>query len=352
MEVLDRAINGDNVKIYIGSGLEEEINRVLEKYSGSITFVSSSLRKRYSKKIKAISSTKSFIIDGEQAKSTASLNGVLRKLINGAVERDSSISYIGGGTLGDLIGYAASVYKRGTHLLGIPTTLLAQVDSSIGGKNAINFMNVKNAIGTFYNPEFTFNDTDFLLNSEPDLLRDGVAEAIKMSLIMDGPLFKYFQDNDIKSIYNTESLEYIIKKSSEIKLNVVSRDFFDLKKIRYLLNFGHSIGHALESYSGNTISHGTAVANGMILESYISYKSGYSGLLHGEIRDAVVRYNIPLINFRGIETDKLISYMKNDKKVEHGKLNMVMLTGKGSASIGEIEFQQLRRYINLYRERI
>ena len=352
MEVLERTINGKDIKIYIGSGLEMEINRTMEKYSGNITFVSSAIRKIYPKKIRAISSTKSFITDGERAKSIASLNAVFRKLIRIEVERNSSISYIGGGTLGDLTGYAASVYKRGVHYLGIPTTLLAQVDSSIGGKNAINFMNIKNVIGTFYNPEATFSDTDFLLNSDPALLRDGIAEAIKMGLIMDAGLFKYFTENNLESIYCEKRLQYIIKKSTEIKLNVVSDDFFDTRKIRYLLNFGHSIGHALESYTGNAISHGTAVANGMILESYIAYKSGYSGMLHDEIRDAVARYGIPLINFREIETDKLISYMKNDKKVERGKLNMVMLGGNGTSSIGEIEFQQLRRYINLYRDGI
>lgn len=352
MEVLERTINGSSTKIYIGSGLAGEINKYMEKYSGNITFVSSALRKKYSAKIKAISSTKSFMIDGERAKSTTSLNAVFRKLISRSVERDSSISYMGGGTLGDLISYAASVYKRGVNLLGMPTTLLSQIDSSIGGKNAINFMNIKNAIGTFYNPEATFNDTDFLLNSGPELLRDGIAEAIKMALIKDAHLFNYFKENDLKSIYCAKSLEYIIKRSAEIKLDVVSDDFFDSKKIRYLLNFGHSIGHALESYSDNAISHGTAVANGMILESYISYKAGYSESLHEEIRDAILRYNIPLINFKDIKTDKLIGYMQNDKKVEHGKLNMVMLAGNGNASIGEIEFQQLRRYINLYRDHI
>ena len=352
MEVLERTINGQNVKIYIGSGLEMEINRNMEKYNGNITFVSSAIRRIYSKKIRSIDSIKSFIADGEQAKSVTSLNAVFRKLIRMEVERDSSISYIGGGTLGDLIGYAASVYKRGTHYLGVPTTLLAQVDSSIGGKNAINFMDIKNAIGTFYNPEATFSDTDFLLNSDPALLRDGIAEAMKMGLIMDEHLFKYFTENNLKSIYCEKRLQYIIKKSAEIKLKVVSDDFFDSRKIRYLLNFGHSIGHALESYTRNGISHGTAVANGMILESYISYKSGYSRMLYDEIKDAVTRYDIPLINFREIETDKLIGYMKNDKKVERGKLNMVMLTGTGSATIGEIEFQQLRRYINLYRDSI
>ncbi|MCL4453785.1 3-dehydroquinate synthase [Ferroplasma sp.] len=350
MEVLERTVNGRSVKIYIGSGLEMEINRAMEKYSGNITFVSSTLRSMYSKKISAINSIKSFMKDGERAKSMVSLNAVFRKLIKMEAERDSSISYIGGGTLGDLTGYAASVYKRGVHYLGIPTTLLAQVDSSIGGKNAINFMNIKNAIGTFYNPEATFSDTDFLLNSDPALLRDGISEAIKMALIMDSHLFKYFTENDIKSIYSAKNLEYIIKKSAEIKLNVVSADFFDSQKIRYLLNFGHSIGHALESYSENTISHGTAVANGMIMESYIAYKAGYSSMLHEEILNAITRYGIPLINFRDIETDKLISYMRNDKKVEHGKLNMVMLNEYGSASIREIEFQKLRRYINLYRD--
>ena len=350
MEKLEKSINGKNIKIYIGSGLENEINSSMEKYMKNVSFVSYALKQLYKKKINSISSFKYFLRDGEASKSTKYFNIIVRKLISMEIERNNSISYIGGGTLGDLIGYSASVYKRGIHLIGVPTTLLAQVDSSIGGKNAINFMNLKNAIGTFYNPDVVFDDVDFLVESDPAILRDGIAEAIKMALVRDGSFFDYFLRNNIDSVHNAESLEHIISRSIKIKLDVVSEDFYDTKKIRYLLNFGHSIGHALESYTGNRIPHGTAVANGMVLESYIAYKSGFSQPFHDIIRAAVSAYGIPLIDFRDIETDQLLSYIKNDKKVEGGKLNMVMLNGLGSAEIGEIEFSQLRRYINIYRD--
>jgi 3-dehydroquinate synthase len=349
MENLEKSINGRNIKIYIGSGLEGKINECMEKYEKNISFVSNVLKQKYKVKINAISSHKSFLKDGEASKSEKYFNIVMKKLIGLEIERDNSISYIGGGTLGDLIGYSASVYKRGMHLLGIPTTLLAQVDSSIGGKNAINFMNIKNSIGTFYNPDVVFDDVDFLTGSDSSLLRDGIAEAMKMALVRDSTFFNYLTSNDLNSVHNKVSLEKIISRSVKIKLDVVSEDFFDLKKIRYLLNFGHSIGHAIESYTENRISHGTAVANGMILESYLAYKSGYSEPFYSTIRDAVSAYGIPLLDFGSIETDKLISYIKNDKKVEGGKLNMVMLKSPGDAVIGEIEFQQLRRYINLFK---
>ncbi len=350
METIEKSINGRNIKIYIGSGLENRINNYIESYGKNISFVSHTLKELYKSKINAISSYKSFLKDGESSKSVKYFNIVMKKLIYREIERDNSISYIGGGTIGDLVGYSASVYKRGVHLIGIPTTLLAQVDSSVGGKNAINFMNIKNAIGTFYNPDAIFDDVDFLLGSDPTLLRDGIAEAIKMALVKDSTFFNYLISKDINTVHNRESLEHIISKSVKIKLDVVSEDFFDSKKIRYMLNFGHSIGHAIESYTENRVSHGTAVANGMILESYLAYKSGFSEPFYDTIRDAVSAYGIPLLNFNSIETDRLVSYIKNDKKVEGGKLNMVMLNSPGSAEIGEIGFQQLRRYINIYKE--
>jgi 3-dehydroquinate synthase len=350
MERLEKSINGSNIKIIIGSGLEGEINKSMENYSKNISFISRNVNNKYRKKIGAISSKKSFILDGEKSKSIKYFNMVIKKLLTMEIERGNSISYIGGGTTGDLVGYAASVYKRGVHLTAIPTSLLSQVDSSIGGKNALNFNDVKNVIGTFYNPDYIFDDIDFLVNSDPELLKDGIAEAMKMALTCDKPFFDYFMKNTLNSVYNKDNLEYVIAKSIKIKLDIISRDFFDTKKIRYILNFGHSIGHALESYSQNQISHGTAVANGMLLEAYISYKSGLSEPYYDSIRSTISGYGIPIINFKNIETDKLLWYIKNDKKVEGKKLNMVMLEEKGKAAIGEIDFQQLRHYINDYRD--
>ncbi len=352
MDKIEKTINKNKIKIYINNNLEKIINEELNNYNNNISFIIKNLNKNYKDKLDKIKTNKIYMNDGEKIKSNLYFNIVIKKLLSLDIERGDVISYFGGGTLGDLIGYVSSVYKRGINLIAVPTTLLSQVDSSIGGKNAINFMNVKNVIGSFYNPEIIFDDVDFLLNSDINLLKEGMSEVIKMALINDKQFFEYLDNNNLNSIYNVESLKYIIYKSVNIKLDIVSRDFYDLRKIRYLLNFGHSIGHAIESYTDNKISHGTAVANGMIIESYIAYKSGYSKKLYDIIKNTINKYKIDIINFNTIETEKLIYYMKNDKKMENNILNMVILDDIGKSSIMKIDLSSVRRYINLYRDEV
>ncbi len=345
MQILDANLIGKNVRIYIGSGLGSYINKSIK--TKHVSFISNNL-KAYDGKIKKIDSIKIFMDDGEKVKDISHFGYVLNELISLEIERNSTVSYIGGGTMGDLIGFSASVYKRGVNLCAIPTTMLSQVDSSIGGKNAINYGNIKNIAGTFYNPEYIFDDVDFLLGSDRQLLREGLAEIIKMALIKDRQFFDFLMDNDLDSIFNAKMLEEIIYKGAKIKLDFVSEDFYDVKKARFNLNFGHSLGHAIESYSGNLISHGAAIASGMILESYISHKIGYSPKLYDIIKNSLKRYKIDIINIKEYDIDKLINYIKNDKKMEGGKLNMVMLDDVGKSHVEKIDISEIKKYLEMF----
>ncbi len=348
MQLLERKVDGSDLKFYIGSGLEKTVNDTFSNYGKNFAFISRNVYSIYRQKIDKFNAFKIYMNDGENIKSTRYFNFIIKKLIEKEAERDSNAAYVGGGTLGDLTGYSASVFKRGIKLTAIPTTLLSQVDSSIGGKNAIDFMNVKNAIGTFYKPEIVIDDIDFLLNSPSELLIEGMAEVLKMAIVSDKNFFDMLMENNLDSIKNAGILENIITRSIKIKLDIVSKDFYDNNKIRFLLNFGHSIGHAIEAYTKNNISHGTAVANGMIIESYIANKSGYSTPMCSTLKEAVKRYGLDIINFKSFDVDGLIKFIKNDKKVEKGKLNMVMLEDKGKATVEEIDFASLRRYLKMY----
>ncbi len=345
MQILDENLIGKNIKIYIGSGLDNLINKNIR--TKHVNFISNNLI-TYKRKINNIESIKIFMDDGEKIKDIEHFGYVLNELISREIERNSTISYIGGGTLGDLIGFSASVYKRGVNLCAIPTTMLSQVDSSIGGKNAINYGNVKNIAGTFYNPEYIFDDIDFLLGSDKLLLKEGLSEIIKMALIKDSKFFDLLMKNDLDSIFNEKMLEEIIYRGAKIKLDFVRKDFYDVKKLRFNLNFGHSIGHAIESYSGNLISHGMAVAGGMMLESYIAYKMGYSPDLYGTIKDSLKKYKIDIINIKEYNVDKLINYIKNDKKMEDGKLNMVMLDDIGKSHVEKIDINEIKKYLKMF----
>ncbi len=347
MKQISADINGGKINIYIGSGLEDYINNNI--YGRNVSFVSKSLS-GYRNKLKKIKSIKIYMHDGESIKDLRYLRFIVKKLIDLNIERSDTVSYIGGGTVGDLTGFASSVYKRGINLVAVPTTLLAQVDSSIGGKNAINFSGIKNVIGTFYNPKYIFNDTDFLLNSDKSLLNDGMAEIIKMAIINDENFYNYLRNNNIDTIFNQNDLENIIYKSNKIKLNIVSRDFFDKNKIRYLLNFGHTVGHAIESFTSNDVSHGTAIANGMLAENYIAYKMGLSENFYDEIITILENYRIPLLNFKNFDPDIIIKYILNDKKMESGKINLIVLDRIGKSHTEAVEVSEIKRYFSEFLE--
>jgi len=262
--------------------------------------------------------------EGEENKSLETASRLYQELTNSYAERATPILALGGGVIGDLAGFVAATYMRGVPLVQVPTTLLAQGDSSIGGKVAVNHGHLKNKIGAFYHPRLTISDTGTLKTLSPRELSDGLAEIIKHGVILDRGFFGYLAENldRIKS-RDDQVLEGVVARSAEIKAGVVARDELDLG-LRNILNYGHTVGHAIESVSELKIWHGEAVAIGMLVEARISHKLGVMAQgeisrLRGLISGAGLPTEVPQL-----ERDRLVQAMKHDKKVLQGKLRCVV----------------------------
>lgn len=262
---------------------------------------------------------------GEKSKSIENLSSIYDKLLELNISREGYIISLGGGVVGDIAGFAAATYKRGINYIQIPTTLLSQVDSSVGGKTAIDFGGYKNAIGAFYFPEKVYIQTKFINTLDEREILSGLGEIIKYGLIYDYDIFIKIKMN-IEEIFNRNLnlIEELIRESVEIKSKIVEEDQLDLG-IRRILNFGHTIGHAIESYNNYLkYSHGEAVIKGMIYESRISYNRN---LISQEYMDEIEHTLRPLVreeSYNEDMVDELIKYMNNDKKNKNGKIGFVL----------------------------
>lgn len=271
---------------------------------------------------------------GEESKSLEELAKIYEILINNQISRKGRIICLGGGVVGDISGFAAATYKRGISYIQIPTTLLSQVDSSIGGKTGIDFLGLKNIIGAFHFPFKTLIYTPFLNTLSSREITSGVGEVIKYGLIYDYDFFKYVVKN-IPEIYNRNEsvLKFIIKKSIEIKTSVVAEDKYDMSN-RQMLNFGHTIGHGIESlYNYEKYNHGEAVILGMLYESKIAFRIG---LISKDYYDEIHLNLEPLVEsveFSNENITKLMEYMKNDKKNIDNKISFSLPIGKGRVKI-------------------
>ena len=266
-----------------------------------------------------------FIVeDGEKLKNVKNYQKIMSILLKNEVERDSLLGYIGGGSVGDISGFVASTYKRGMNLLAIPTTLLSQVDSSIGGKNAINYGGVKNAIGTFYNPSTVIMDLNFISRAEVSMLRDGISEMIKYGIIHNQAIISVLNGvEDISSFSDITFLRRIIAQSVKAKAEVIGNDYYDSMGSRIKLNFGHTVGHAIESASRNSISHGKAIATGMLVESIISRKIGLcSKDIYENILALMNKFGINPVDTAAYGKEELLKYIRNDKKISGSSLHM------------------------------
>ena len=262
--------------------------------------------------------------DGEVQKSLHTAGKLYQQLANSYAERTTPILALGGGVIGDLAGFVAATYMRGIPLVQIPTTLLAQVDSSIGGKVAVDHEQLKNEIGAFYQPRLVITDIDTLKTLDSKTFRDGLAEVIKYGVIRDKKFFNYLETNLAKIIAFDETvLEKVVYWSVEIKARVVEKDEKDLG-LRSILNFGHTIGHAIETVSNFGIVHAEAVAIGMIIAARISAQLGTFdrdelARLENLIKAAGLPTKIP-----NLEAKQLIQAMQHDKKVRQGRLRLVL----------------------------
>lgn len=278
---------------------------------------------------------KCILPDGETTKTLKTVNIVLTAMLKAQFDRGCTLIALGGGVIGDIVGFVASIYQRGVNFIQVPTTLLAQVDSSVGGKTGVNHRLGKNMIGTFYQPKCVVIDLYTLKTLDGRQFSAGMAEVIKYGLLGNIDFLDFLEANISKIMQkNNDLLAQIIYQSCKDKANIVVADEKELGK-RALLNLGHSFGHALENVAGyGTYLHGEAVAIGMIMAVDFSHKLGYL------TRDDVARVvqliqkaKLPVKIKTKITTRKFLSALALDKKVKQGTINLVLLKSLGNAFI-------------------
>lgn len=266
---------------------------------------------------------------GEKTKSFKYVEEILKVLLEKNFTREDTLIALGGGVIGDLVGFVASIYMRGIKFISIPTTLLSMVDSSVGGKTAINFLDYKNSVGAFYQPSFVLIDIDVLATLPLRQFNNGMAEVIKYGCIFSRELF-YSLEREL-------NLEEIIYKCLDLKRSVVEEDERE-HGLRKVLNFGHTIGHGVESYYDmEKYFHGEAVAIGML-------KITKDKEINQEIEKMLIRYKLP--TEADYDKDVVFQIMKNDKKAgKNNTMDIILLEGIGKSYIQKINIEDLKAYI-------
>ncbi|KLV05633.1 3-dehydroquinate synthase [Photobacterium ganghwense] len=275
------------------------------------------------------------LADGEQYKTLDTLNQIMTFLLEGNYGRDVIIVALGGGVIGDVVGFAASCYHRGVDFIQVPTTLLSQVDSSVGGKTAVNHPLGKNMIGAFYQPKAVVIDTHCLRTLPEREFAAGMAEVIKYGIIADAEFFTWLEENvDRLQALDTEALGYAIARCCQIKADVVAADEKE-SGVRALLNLGHTFGHAIEAEMGyGNWLHGEAVAAGTVQAARTAQ---IQGLMSEQDVERIIRLleraNLPVSGPQGMDFDAYRKHMMRDKKVLAGQLRLILPTGIGQAEV-------------------
>ncbi|MBE8167025.1 MAG: 3-dehydroquinate synthase [Shewanella sp.] len=295
--------------------------------------------------ISSITDTKSLVLpDGEQYKTLEYLEKIFDKLLLENFSRDCLLVALGGGVIGDMTGFAAACYQRGVDFVQVPTTLLAQVDSSVGGKTAVNHPLGKNMIGAFHQPNSVLIDTNFLTTLPEREFNAGMAEVIKYGIMWDEKFFEWLEENAISlKAMDQSTLVYAISRCCEIKADVVSQDETE-RGCRALLNLGHTFGHAIEIQMGyGNWLHGEAVSTGMVLAAKTANALGW---LSQHSVDRVIQllktFALPVTAPESMSAADFIKHMQRDKKVLEGKIRLVLPTKIGCAVVtSDIDNQML-----------
>lgn len=327
-------------RVYIDNTIDKLFQMLLQhkiKHNDNIFLVTDdrvfSLYKNGIEKLKESFNIKLYYFkNGEENKNINTVQGIYSFLIDNDANRDSVIIALGGGVVGDIVGFVSSTYMRGIRYINIPTTLLSQVDSCIGGKVGYNYNGIKNVVGNFYNPYFVYVSTNFLKSLDEKYFIDGLGEIVKYALIKDGALFNYLSEN-YKGILERENdkMIHIIRTCLKLKKDIVEEDFRD-NGIRNLLNFGHTVGHGIEMTSGGKLTHGESVALGIL----VSLKLSESML---NLNEEVFKETIELYKKLGlpvkykVDNYNLFMYAINHDKKNNNKIRFVLLQDIGNGKI-------------------
>lgn len=273
--------------------------------------------------------------DGEEYKNLDTLNRIYDVLLEKQHNRTTTLIALGGGVIGDMTGFAAASYQRGVNFIQVPTTLLSQVDSSVGGKTAVNHPLGKNMIGAFHQPQCVIADTETLNTLPLRELSAGIAEVIKYGLICDAEFYQWLQQNMVKLMArDAAALAYAIERSCQDKADIVAQDETEAG-IRAILNLGHTFGHAIEAHQGyGNWLHGEAVGTGMLMAADLGFRAGdISAEDVASLRDLLVQSKLPVVGPGDMSVDDYTSRMQVDKKVLDGRIRLVLLKRVGEAYI-------------------
>jgi len=333
-----------NCPIYIGRGIFDKLDSIIKKNISGKKFAiitNPTVNKIYGQTlVDSINSLDNEIIvlevpDNELSKSLKYVEKLFNELVSNNFDRDSCIIALGGGVVGDLAGFVASTYMRGIPFIQIPTTLLAQVDSAIGGKVAIDLKQGKNLIGSFYQPRFIFSDVETLTTLPEDELKSGLSEVIKYGIILNRDFFQFLEKNMNKILQkDIDILTNIVTQCSKLKTMIVEDDEKELGK-RAILNFGHTFGHTLETITNYTkYSHGEAISIGMIFASNLSLEIGM--IQSGEydrIYNLIKEAKLPVSPKEKHNVNHFLELFYSDKKVKEGKLRFILTKKIGNVII-------------------
>jgi 3-dehydroquinate synthase len=338
------ALGNNSYEIYVGSGLLAQVGHWLKEngFSGKLVVITdSTVNGLYGETLSkgltedGFSAVTLLVPEGEDQKSLETAGRLYHELTSAYAERTTPILALGGGVIGDLTGFVAATYLRGVPLVQIPTTLLSQVDSSIGGKVAVDHGQLKNMVGVFYQPRLIIADTDTLRSLPVRELANGLAEVIKSAVIRGESFFAFIEKNigRVRSL-DDEALEEIVFQAAKIKAEVVEKDEKDLG-LRNILNYGHTIGHAIESVSGFNLAHGAAVAIGMVAAARISNQMGRLGSNDvARLEGVIAKAGLPT-KMLNLKVKEVLQTMKHDKKVLQNKVRFVLLDSIGSVFVSD-----------------
>jgi len=306
----------------VGEGVAEKIPWILEE-----------LRKIYREVL--------VLPDGESAKNLETVLNIVERLWHMGADRWCALGVASGGSLGDAAAFAASIYLRGIPLVFYPTTLLSMIDSSLGGKTAVNWKGYKNILGSFYHPWLVIDDLRFVQTLPERVYKSSLAESLKYGITLDQEFLEFMIINKINIMKrDRDVLKSLIKRSVELKLSVVASDPRERRGVREVLNFGHTVGHVLESASGFQLLHGEAVAIGMLVESGYAQKKGYCSNCFKEVSKVLRNYNVLDIRVPKIEKEKYVEMLNRDKKRVGNKLRLPVLTGLGKWKLEEVPIDE------------